>query len=100
MNCENCEAKFSAACYQPTPGGTSAPGEFLALASILAFIALVLWLFDLTSAAVVVAIISIFPILKLPMAYFDCRGDAGYGDHKGVSCPECKHVNKIRLWSL
>ena len=74
---------------------------FFILAATLIIIALILWLFDISRFwAAVVAAVSLLPLFKIPFALFGCRGDGGYADHRGVSCPECKHVNKIHLWSL
>jgi hypothetical protein len=101
MKCHECGTKFSAADYQPAPGGTSAPGEFLILGATFIAIAVILWLSDLSRFwAAVAAAVSVLSILKIPFALFGCRGDGGNADHKGVSCPECKSVNKIRPWSL
>jgi energy-coupling factor transporter transmembrane protein EcfT len=91
MKCQHCAHNYSAACDQPAPGGSSAPGCFFALAILFGaatagfFVAGIGWpkwlLLGITSMVVLVMFI----------AWSDCRD---------VTCPECGNKNTVFPWSI
>ncbi len=99
MRCGECKSSFSAADYQPAPGGSSAPGVFLicSIACLGACIAGVLFGFGRLLFWFSLGV-AVFAAIQIPVDYFDCRSDGGYANHNGITCPSCEHVNTPGLY--
>ena len=39
-------------------------------------------------------------LVKVPLAWYDCRSSGGLSPHGGGTCPECGSSNRVQLWSL
>ena len=38
--------------------------------------------------------------IRIPLAWSDCRGNAGLSDHAGGTCPSCGAQNPVKPWSF
>lgn len=100
MRCRHCRTRFRADRAQPAPGGSSAPEMFLIGA--LAFLAASVAAHLLAPAYLGWALLAIAAALlvKVPIAWSDCRRATGLATHGGGTCPGCGGHNVVRPWSL
>ena len=97
MRCRHCKQRYSAACRQPSPGGSSAPGVFFVLAGAAVAAAVGSWLaLGRIGWAIVGGAFALWMIALTAIAWFDCRGEQGGGE----KCPRCGAANTVRPWSL
>lgn len=92
MRCRVCSKSFSAARGQPSPGGSSAPGQLLVVTVLALALAGVLFVLGVAYAPWACVGIAAFVGLQVLVAWSDCRN--------GGTCPKCGATNPVRPWSF
>ena len=100
MRCSACRSRFSADWAQPAPGGSGAPGIFLVIALALVVASLGAQFVGHAYIGWACLGIGAFVIVKVPIAWSDCRGKSGLSPHGGGTCPKCGADNPVRPWSF
>lgn len=100
MKCAQCRARFSAAWAQPAPGGSSAPGLYLATGSALLALSLAMHTLDVAWLGWALLAAAVLVLARTPIAWLDCRRPSGGTPHGGGTCPHCGTENVVRPWSL
>lgn len=92
MRCSSCSHHYSAAHWEPSPGGSSAPGVLLRVAMPFVIAAGIGFARGSTGLAWGAAAIAGFVLLQVGVAWGDCR-------HSGARCPNCDGETPVRPWS-
>jgi hypothetical protein len=100
MKCAQCRTRYSAADAQPAPGGSSAPGILLGFAVLFVCATAITFVLDVAYVKWAGFGISVFVAIQVPIAWVDCRSEAGLTEQGGGTCPKCGTENPVRLWSL
>jgi hypothetical protein len=93
MRCGACSDEFSVAWAQPSPGGSSAPGVFLIVATVVLMLAFLLSRMGVAYWPAILVVIALFVGLQVLVAWSDCRSRGGH-------CPKCETPHPVRPWSL
>jgi len=58
------------------------------------------WWLEYPYAAWALLAVGAVVLVKVPIAWGDCRGKSGLSPHGGGTCPNCGAHNAVRFWSL
>ena len=96
MRCSKCSKEWKlSGCDGPI--GNAAPGHFLIVTTILAFIAAVLGLVFNSWGALPIGVIAAF---IFAMSLIGCGSKPKADRYQGSECPGCGHQNKIMPWDF